>query len=530
VIIKRTLAVAASLLVAGLAFGQVGPLAVEEAKLTATDAVTNNLFGISVAISGDTAVVGATPEHSYSGYAYVSVRSGTGWIQQAKLIASDTSPGNYFGYSLAISGDTAVVGARGDSLYTGAAYVFVRSGTIWVQQAKLTASDASSGDLFGCSVSIWGDTVVVGACDEDPAGVPAAGSAYVFVRSGISWSEQAKVTASDPDNGDYFGFDVALAGDTAVVGAPEKYSGSGSAYVFVRSGASWVQQTKLSSFSLNGFSVGTKSYFGYSVAISGDTAVVGAYGNGGNIGAAYVFERGATDWLQQTKLTASDTAPAADYFGYSVALSGDTAVVGAYGDNLSSGIDDAGSAYLFVRSGTSWSEQAKLTASDAAEEDRFGNAVALEGDTVVVGAARDNNAGGPDAGSAYVFRYSEVGSWGDLGLGLAGGTGLPTLVGTGTLLAGLPVTLSLAHAKPFSLAPLVVGLSSVSAPFKGGTMVPYPNYIFPAFTDFFGKSTFGGLWPPGVPSGFKTYFQWWIQDPAGPQGYAASNAVAGTAP
>jgi hypothetical protein len=120
--------------------------------------------------------------------------------------------------------------------------------------------------------------------------------------------------------------------------------------------------------------------------------------------------------------------------------------------------------------------------------------------------------------------------WVDLGAGLAGQSGIPALTGIGSLSAGSSLQLALNSAKPFALAPLVVGLSNLSAPFKGGVLVPYPNYIFPAFTDFFGKSTFSGLWPAGVPSGFTTYFQWWIQDPAGPQGYAASNAVAGTAP
>ena len=121
-------------------------------------------------------------------------------------------------------------------------------------------------------------------------------------------------------------------------------------------------------------------------------------------------------------------------------------------------------------------------------------------------------------------------TWSDLGSGLVGMSGIPTLSGTGDLLASSPITLALANAKPFSFAPLVVGVSSITAPFKGGTMVPKPDVVFPLFTDFFGGTVFGGLWPAGVPSGFATYFQWWIQDPAGPKGFAASNALAGTTP
>jgi hypothetical protein len=133
-------------------------------------------------------------------------------------------------------------------------------------------------------------------------------------------------------------------------------------------------------------------------------------------------------------------------------------------------------------------------------------------------------------GATTTLDFDLVPTLADLGLAVPGSLGPPALVGSSTMVPSTPVGFTLSNAKPFSLAPLVVGLSNLSAPFKGGTMVPYPNFIFPAFTDFFGNSSFGGLWPAGVPSGFTTYFQWWIQDPAGPQGYAASNAVAGTAP
>ena len=210
----------------------------EQQKLTASDAAWNDDFGTSVALSGDTAVVGAPFDDdagSASGSAYVFVRSGTRWSQQQKLTASDAAPNDDFGLAVALSGDTAVVGAIGDDdagRDSGAAYVFVRSGTRWSQQQKLTASDAASNDLFGISVAVSGDTAVVGAYADDDAGGD-SGAAYVFVRSGTRWSEQQKLTASDAAAGIRFGNSVAVSGDTAVVGA---YADD-SAYVFVRPSA-----------------------------------------------------------------------------------------------------------------------------------------------------------------------------------------------------------------------------------------------------------------------------------------------------
>ncbi len=167
-----------------------------------------------------------------------------------KLTASDAAAGDVFGFSVALSGDTALVGAVGDDdagSFSGSAYVFVRSGTSWIQQAKLTASDAASNDIFGGSVALIGDTALVGAAGDDDAG-SVSGSAYVFVRSGTTWTEQAKLTASDAAAGDRFGIAVALNGSTALVVAPnddDAAFSSGSAYVFVRSGTTWSQQAKL---------------------------------------------------------------------------------------------------------------------------------------------------------------------------------------------------------------------------------------------------------------------------------------------
>jgi hypothetical protein len=358
--------------------------AFQQAKLTASDGARGDIFGVSVAISGSTAVVGASFENAKTGAAYVFVRSGAAWSQQAKLTAADGFSYDRFGTSVAISGSTAVVGAFGQNNQTGAAYVFVRSGTAWSQQAKLTASDAHVFDNFGASVAISGPTVAVGAYGKNAF----TGAAYVFVRSGTAWSQQAKLTASDGKRG-YFGDSVAISGSTVVVGAEAKNFFTGAAYVFVRSGTAWHQQARLTAAD-----PAKDSVFGDSVAVSWSTVVVGAnhyYGSG--TGAAYVFVRSGTAWSQQAKLTAPGPATI-DYFGSSVAILGSTAVVGAPGQT------SPGAAYVFVRSGTAWSQQAKLTASDGASRDFFGGSVAISQSTAVVSAPNNNSATG--AGYVYV--------------------------------------------------------------------------------------------------------------------------------
>ena len=379
--------------------------AIEQDKLVASDAQASDYFGYSVAVSGDTVVVGTPFEDSAgssAGTAYVFVRNGTSWVQQDKLMANDAEMLDQFGLSVAVSGDTVVVGANGEDSEgnaAGAAYVFVRNGTSWNEQDKLTASDAQADDRFGHSVAVAGDTVVVGAFLEDEGGSD-AGAAYVFVRNGTTWNEQDKLVASDAETGDWFGRSVAVSGDIVAVGALGEAEGgtdAGAAYVFVRNGTSWDEQDKLVASDAQAY-----DYFGVSVAVSGDTVVVGAYGEddgGTDAGAAYVFKRNGTSWSQQDKLMAGD-AQAGDRFGYSVAVSGDTVVVGAYRED--SGGTNAGAAYVFVYDGTTWDEQQKLMASDAAASDNFGHSVAVSGDTVVVGTPFEDSAGS-DVGAAYVY-------------------------------------------------------------------------------------------------------------------------------
>ena len=385
----------------------------QQTKLTAADGASGDRFGESVALSGETALVGArgddTTAGSDAGSAYVFVRSGTSWTEQVKFTAPNGGGGSSFGRAVAVSGETALVSAASHTqnppvfLNTGVAYVFKRSGTTWSAQAQLTASDATSGDNFGSSVALSGDSALIGAIGDDTAAGEDAGSAYVFARIGTIWSEQAKLIASDGAAQDQFGSAVAISGNTVVVTALRNdtpVENAGSAYVFVRSGTTWSEQAKLTASDAD-FS----DFFGRSVALSGDTTVVGAVGDdslaGENAGSAYVFVRSGTTWSQQAKLTASDEA-GNDQFGGSVALSGNTALVGASLNDALAGTD-AGSSYVFTRNGTIWTQHAKLTAGDSADFDSFALDVALDGDTALVGTPLDDVAAAPDQGSVYIF-------------------------------------------------------------------------------------------------------------------------------
>ena len=442
---KRTLGLRAVVLVALAAIGLLAgaslmrpaPQSAEATSLTeikkllASDAQAGDQFGGRVTVSGDTAVVGASQEGEAgdkAGAAYIFQRDEGGagnWGEVKKLIASDAQANDRFGSSVAVSGDTVIVGAsREDAggLSAGAAYIFRRDeggADNWGEVKKLTASDAQHSDFFGVSVAITGDTVIVGAYFED-AGGSDAGAAYVFERNqggADNWGEVKKLTASDAKSGDLFGNNIAISGDTAFVGAAgddviaeedTKIINAGAAYVFERSqgGANnWGEVKKLTASDAQ-----ADDQFGNDIAISGDTAFVGAAREdtgGSNAGAAYVFERdqGGTDnWGEVTKIFASD-AQTGDQFGYSVAVSGDSAVVGAAFEDVAGFGSNAGSAYVFQRDqgGTdNWGELNKITASDAQGSDLFGVSVAVSGDDAVVGAFWED-ARGVDAGASYVF-------------------------------------------------------------------------------------------------------------------------------
>lgn len=394
----------------------------QQAYVKASNTDTFDNFGLSVAISGNTAVVGASGEASSAtgvngdqsdnsafaaGAAYIFVREGDTWTQQAYLKASNTDFADYFGSAVAISGDTVVVaaafedskatginGEQGDNSGTnsGAAYVFVRNGTTWTQQAYLKASNTEGTDEFGRAVAISGDTVVVSAWLEDSNAngvngnqsdnsTPESGAVYVFTRNGTAWSQQAYLKASNTGLQDYFGSAVAISGETILVAANGEWSSA--------------------------------------IGINGDQTDNSAL----SAGAAYIFVRNGNTWSQQAYVKASNTN-AGDSFGSSVAISENTAIVGAQaedssasginGDQVNDSASEAGAAYVFVRDGTNWSQQAYLKASNTDAGDGFGHAVSVSGDVLIVGAfGESSSATGADgdqadnsasqSGSAYVF-------------------------------------------------------------------------------------------------------------------------------
>lgn len=395
----------------------------ELAELLASAPQNFEEAGFSVSISGDTAIVAAyrtdltaQVEH---GSATVFVNQKGTWIEQERLTASDAAAGDFFGYSVAVDGDTAVVGA-----YTanhsglsdpGAAYVFVRSCEAWTQQAKLTAADASDLAQFGRAVAINGDTILIGAQGVDVLGDTNVGAAYVYVRNGDTWSQQAWLTAPDGGQSHLFGRSVAISGNSAIVGAPrfETAGGieTGAAYVFVRSGASWFWQTKL--IAPDG---ADRDWFGRSVAIDGDVAVVGAdeddHSGVLDAGSAYVFEREIGTWTFVQQLV--DSSPAeADAFGTSVAIDGGILGVGVPKADLP-GLTDAGVALTYSLQEGLWLAEAATSLSAAASGDEFGRWISVSGEFLLVGAPFRDHSGLSNPGAAYMLAAAcEVDNDGD---------------------------------------------------------------------------------------------------------------------
>jgi hypothetical protein len=404
---------------------------VQLAKLVASDGEGADYFGGSVSISGDTVVVGA-PRLSHlngTGLAYVFVKPASGWAnmtQTAELTTTDAGgPGKYdeFGCSVSISGNTIVVGADfGDASPgggEGAAYVFVEPAGGWTnmtETAKLIASDAESDDAFGHAVAISGNTVVVGA-PHWPFASSQQGAAYVFVEPTTGWTnmtETAKLTPSDGSAYDWFGGAVSADGDTLVVGASQNYSsavGTGVAYVFAKPSSGWTNMNETAELAASDGVTGDG--LGFSVSISGNTVVAGTpyatVGSNQSQGATYVFVGPASGWTNTTetaKLTASDGA-AYDWLGMAVAVSGNMAVAGAPHGYLAS--SRVGAAYVFVEPANGWADvtqNAKLAASDGTTFNFFGGSVWMSGNTAVVGAESATIGTNGNQGAAYVFSNS----------------------------------------------------------------------------------------------------------------------------
>jgi hypothetical protein len=451
----------------------VSPQLVPKVYLKASNTDGGDWFGSAVAVWGDTLAVGARIEDSGatgvngneadnsaldSGAAYVFTRSGGIWTQQAYLKGSNTRAGDRFGYWVDLEGDTLVVGAPLEDS-TGVVYVFTRMGGVWSQQASLKPSNARAGDWFGSSVAVSGDTVVVGARFEDSGATgvdgnqadntaPDSGAAYVFTRTAGVWTQQAYLKGSNTRAGDHFGFSVDVSENTVVAGARFEDSGamviggnqadtsapdSGAAYVFTRTGGAWSQEAYVKASN-----TGAGDGFGNGVALAGDTLVVGAPfedsgatgingsqtdNNAPDSGAAYVFTRTGGAWSHEAYVKASNTG-AGDNFGFHVAMAPDTLLIGSIlEDSAALGVNgnqtdnsalDSGAAYVFSRTGGTWSQPTYVKASNTGGGNWFAASLAVEGNTVAVGANKEESAareiGGnqaddsaPESGAVYIY-------------------------------------------------------------------------------------------------------------------------------
>jgi len=377
----------------------------EDQELQAAEIGDTDYFGRSIAANGSTALVGAVydDEGAFGNAGSVCVFEliGGSWIQVDRLLASDYINSGFFGGSVAMSGDSAIIGSHGFNVKRGAAYVFVRGPSEWTEEQKLTAPDAAALDEFGYAVAIDGDTAVIGSFRSDHSLLTDPGSAYVFTRSGSVWSFEQKLVAGEPAHDDWLGYKVAISGDTVAVAALQ-HNTTGAVYVFTRSGTVWSQEQKLT-----GSGGADDGNFGRWLALSGETLVVGSsttdHSSLVNAGAVYVFERTGGTWSEVQRLIPSDAQEYAA-FGTSVAMLDDTLLIGATDDVY--GVEDAGSAYIFTRSDGVWTEQQELIASNRQEGARLGFAVALTAELALVTAPWFDIDLVSDAGAACSYRHA----------------------------------------------------------------------------------------------------------------------------
>jgi len=391
----------------------VTPYFTTQVKHQASDHSPFANFGNSVAIDGDTAVIGAFRDGGVteSGAAYVFVRKESGWVEQQKLVPDDLADKDLFGRSVAISGDSILISSLADDdngIDSGAAYVFVRLGDSWIQQQKLLTSDGSQGNQAGWSVDLDGDTALIGVWLDDDNGL-FSGSAYVFVRENDVWTEQQKLLPADGATQERFGIGVSVSGDTAIISAmvdDAQGAESGSAYIFQRSGQTWVEQQKL--LPSDG-AAGDRS--GISVSIDSNLAVIGSWRDddqGNDSGSVYMYENIAGSWTETQKLIPADGG-AGQEFGYSVSISGDTLLVGSFSDD-DQGVT-SGSAYIFKRIDGTWIEQQKLLPQEVTIGDQFGVSVAVDGLTAISGSWWSDENGDvnhENSGVAYFYETTPV--------------------------------------------------------------------------------------------------------------------------
>ncbi|MFM9997032.1 MAG: FG-GAP repeat protein [Phycisphaerales bacterium] len=390
---------------AGLFHGEIGHAQCLQQKVTRAIGDAEDRFGASVAMSDDFLVVGAVYDDqaaSNAGAAYVYRRDAGGWVADGVLLPSSAPTDDEFGGAVATNRDRIAVGAVYDDdggANAGAVYVYRREPSGWVLESKLLADDAGPDNYLGASLDMSGDRLIAGA--PGVGGKP--GSTYVFLREGSSWTQEARLVAPDPEPNARFGTSVGMGTNRCVVGAfwrDAAGTDSGSAYVFKRTNAGWtVDATLLPA----GLAAGDN--FGLTVAMSGNEVVVGAQGAdtalGSDTGAAYVFQRSASGWTQTATLVPGDLTPGS-YASYpGLAIAGDTVIVG-----VPQAASQTGAAYVFQKSGTTWSQSAKFLAPDAATGSIFGYSVAINQNRVAVSAPWSASGGSP-TGAVYVMSLRE---------------------------------------------------------------------------------------------------------------------------
>ena len=370
-------------------------------RLGPSDPGGADLFGSNVAIEGHLAVVGAADADRFQGAAYVFERVNGVWVERAKLVASDRNVLSEFGENVKLSGNTIAIGAPSDQNGIGAVYIFQKTGNQWTEQAKVMASDPTPESFFADSIALGQDLLVSGADLGFVPAVGSAGAAYVFRRTGKSWTQEAKLIASNPTNGAGFGSGTAIDNkDSVVIGAAAAAS-SGLVYFFKRVNGAWLEQSQLAPSSPE-----PGQAFGINIDASGNFLVVGAYGavgiDGFPTGAAYVYRRTGAAWKEEARLVPAETQ--VRFFGVRVGISGATIVAGAPFTDTFENLE-GGSAWVFQLSGKTWEMQAKLQAPDATPRDNFGGYVAIDGTTILIGAelADSSPTVADDEGAAYVF-------------------------------------------------------------------------------------------------------------------------------
>ncbi len=338
--------------------------------------------------------------------------AGYSYATQDVILADDGKAGDYFGFSAAIDGSTVLVGAfKADidnAIDAGAAYVYVLGSNGWQQEAKLVADPLFAGDTLGGNVALKGDIAMLGAINRDDKGED-SGAVVSFERKSNIWGQTQIITAPDAMPGDSFGQTIALTEKFLIIGAPKSDAlglDSGAAYIYKRESDQWRYQAKL--VASDG---AAGDLFGISVAAYGNTVLIGADlhdEKAENAGAAYVYVLDDGKWQQQAKLVASD-AGETDIFGVRVSLWDNTALISARRDDIAELGIDAGSAYIFVRQGATWYQQAKLISPDGKADDRFGRGVAISGDTAII-SAMNHDENGNDSGAVYVYKKQD-GNW-----------------------------------------------------------------------------------------------------------------------